>query len=214
MGLAAASFLLFLGFTAGRYLQATGSPNLVAGPFTEMGLFPSNSQIRDIRTGSDNRVRVIVDQVLEREISGSADDAVVRKLLLAATKNSADPGIRVDSVEVLNGQLGGDVRDALLYSVSHDANPAVRLKAVDGLRNFAGDPVTRDTLKYVLQTDADPGVRTEAINVLIPTNQSVQVTPELATALQQVLRSEQENDYVRMRCLQVLQQMNPSLDIY
>jgi hypothetical protein len=215
-GLAAASFLVLVGFSAARWIDRNGLPRpLQFGGATEMGVLnPSVARIRDIQPADNDRVRIIVDQISEREITGRVGEEAVRQLLLAAAKDSSDPGIRVDSVEMLNGQNGNDVRDALLRSVRYDSNAAVRLKALEGLRQFAGDSVTRDALKFVLEHDDDPGVRTEAIDVLVPQRGKTQFTPELAGTLQEVMRSEPEDDYVRVRCLEALRGMKASPDIY
>lgn len=215
-GLAAASFLVFVGFSAARWIDRNGWPQaLQTRGATEMGfLNPAAVHVRDIQPGGADRVRIIVDQVSQREITGRVGDDAVRQLLLAAARDSSDPGIRVDSVEMLNGQNGSDVRDALLRSVRSDPNAAVRLKALEGLRQFAGDAVTRDTLKFVLEHDDNPGVRSEAIDVLVSQRAKTPFSPQLAGTLQELMRSQQEDDYVRMRCLQVLNEMKASPDIY
>jgi hypothetical protein len=211
-----ASLLVFIGFGAGRWIDRNGVPFEPGKDGTaEMGLLnPFSTHIRDIQPRENNSVRIIVDQVHEREITGRIQDDSIRQLLLAATKDPTDPGIRVDSVEILTGQNGSDVRDALLYSVQHDPNAAVRLKALDGLRQFVDDPATRDTLKFVLQHDENAGVRSEAIDVLAPANGKMEYSPALANTLQEIIRSEQDDDYVRTRCLQMLQEMKASMDVY
>ena len=216
MKLALASFLVFIGFSAGRYIDRNGLPGgAELGNIATAGLIGSpNVHIRDIQPGDNNRVRIIVDQVQEREVTGQIDDQGVRELLLAAAKDPSDPGIRVDSVEILNGQNGNDIRDALLNSVRRDPNAAVRLKALEGLRRFTDDPATRDTLKFVLEHDNNAGVRSEAIDALLPANRSIGFNPDLARTLQDVMRSEQDDDYVRMRCLQVLSSMRAQLGVY
>jgi hypothetical protein len=216
MQLATASFLLLTGFTAARWMDQNGLSHLAAGSeVSQMGLIDAASaHVRDIQPGEDNRVRIVFDQVRPREIIGRVEDRDVRQLLLAAMKDPTDPGIRVDSVEVLKGQNGSDVRDALIDSAWHDSNAAVRLKALDGLRRFSNDPETREAVKYVLQHDADPGVRSEAIDVLVPANGPVEFSPELAGTLQQIMRSQGEDDYVRMRSAQILQMMKASLTAY
>jgi hypothetical protein len=214
MRVAAASFLVVIGFSAARWVDRNGVPG-VRGSETRMGLIDAaTARIRDIEPGDNNRVRIVFDQIRPREITGRVNDDDIRQLLLAAMKDPADPSIRVDSVDILKSQDGSDVRDALISSVQHDPNAAVRLKALEGLRRFAGDPVTRDALKFVLQNDTDPGVRSEAIDVLVPVNQRVEFNPDLATMLQQIVRSEREDDYVRMRSLQLLQEMNASSSVY
>lgn len=215
MRLAVASFLLVTGFTAARWMDRTGLPSFTTGEASQMGLInPSATRIRDIEPGQNHRVRIVFDQIQPREIIGRVEDGDVRQLLLAASKDPTDPGIRVDSLDVLNGQDGADVRDALIDSVRHDSNAAVRLKALEGLRRFSDDQPTRDALKFVLQHDDNPGVRSEAIDILAPANQPVEFSPDLAGTLQQILRSEHEDDYVRLRSLQLLHQMKASLDVY
>jgi hypothetical protein len=215
-GLALASFLVFVGFTSARWIDRHGVPGgFQAGGTTSMGLLnPSTARVRDIQPGADDRVRIVFDQVREREITGRPDEDMVRQLLLAATKDPADPGIRVDSVEMLKNQSGIEVRDALLYSAQHDSNAAVRLKALEGLRRFIDDPVTRAGLKFVLEHDDNPGVRSEAINILAPASEMFQFNGQLASTLQDVMRAQQDDDYVRARCLQVLQEMQVSQDVY
>ena len=185
------------------------------GGLSQAGLLGSGvAHVRDIQASDDHRVRIVVDRVREQEITGSIDDQAIRELLLTAVRNSADPEIRVDSVEMLTGQNGSDVRDALLYSAIHDANPGVRLKALQGLRRFASDGRTRDSLVSVLKNDDNPAVRSEAINILAPATGEIQVTPEFASALQQIIQSEQSDEYVRFRCMQLLSEMKASSEPY
>ncbi len=213
---ALATFLVFVGFSAARWLDRNGVPGGIEISGTnQMGLLdPGSARIRDIQSDGNQHVRIIVDRIRQQEIAGRVDDQDVRQWLLAAMRDPADPGIRVDSVEVLQGQGGSDIRDALLYSIRHDSNAAVRLKALESLRLFAGDPAARETLRFVLEHDRDPGVRSEAIDILAPLSESIEFSPALAGTLQQIVRSEQNDDYVRMRCLQVLGKMNASFDVY
>ncbi|MBV8570115.1 MAG: HEAT repeat domain-containing protein, partial [Acidobacteriaceae bacterium] len=160
-------------------------------------------------------VRILIDQVNQHEIVGRVDDENIRRLLLAAAKDPADPGIRADSVDLLKNEGGSDVRDALLYSAQHDSNAAVRIKALEGLRRFAGDAETRNVLKFVLQNDASADVRSEAIDVLAPANQTVELSPDMITTLQLLVRSGQDvDDYTRGRALQLLRQVNAPGDLY
>lgn len=215
MRVAVASFLLIAGFGAARWIDRNRmAPFQTSEGYDMSSLDAPTALIREIQPSENNRVRIVFDQVRPREITGRADDGDVRQLLLAGMKDPTDPGIRVDSVEMLKDQAGNDVRDALIYSVRHDPNAAVRVKALEGLRRFTGDRTARDTLRFVLEHDDDPGVRSEAIDVLAPANQRVQFSPDLAGALQQIVRSEREDDYIRMRSMQLLRQMKASLDAY
>ena len=215
MRVALASFLFIVGFGAARWMDRYSIPGVQVEPTSQMGfLGSSTTRIRDIQPSENNRVRIIFDQVREQEITGRVEDADVRQLLLAAIKDPTDPSIRVDSLDILKNQDGRDVRDALLYTVRHDNNAAVRFKALEGLRRFAGDQMSRDTLKFVLEHDDNPGVRSEAINVLVPVNQPLQINPDLVSILQQIASSEREDDYIRMRSMRLLSEMKISPDVY
>lgn len=213
---ALASFLVLGGFIAGRWVDQHGFPSGVSGIFgSEASLLdPSTAHIRDIQPSNDNRVRIVFDQVHEREISGGMDDQRVRRLLIAASKDPGDPGIRVDSVEILNSQNGSDVRDALIYAAQHDPNAGVRLKALEGLGRFAEDPAVRESLAFVLQHDDNSAVRSQAIDVLAPRAGGAALSPQLADTLQEIVRSEPDDDYVRMRCMQLLVEMNALPEMY
>jgi hypothetical protein len=211
--IAVASFLVFVGFSTARYIDRNGVPGGSVLGNQEMSLInPSAERVRGIEPAGDNRVRIVVDQ--ERAITGPVNNDEIRRWLVAATTDVADPGVRMDSVEMLGGQPGQDVRDALLNSVRHDANAAVRLKAVEGLRHFRDDPAAREGLVYVLEHDENAGVRSQAIDVLAPAGEALAVSPGLADALQDVLRSGQPDDYVRLRCFELLRQTNAPLDVY
>ncbi len=204
--LAFASFFVFAGFGLSTFMDRIHLVNrLGIGNETQMGIlnYPA-SRIRDIQPASNNQIRIVVDRTQEQEIVGSVGDEAVRQLLLTAIKDPADPGLRVDSVELLKGQDGTDIRDALLYTVRHDENAAVRLKALEGLRRFRDDRATHEALRSVLQYDSSPAVRSEAIDVLAPMSGPLKITPELAGTLEEIARSERDDDYLRTRCLQIL----------
>jgi len=211
--LAAASFLVFIGFSAARFIDRNGLPDGAVIGADAMGVAdPATARIRDIEPNGDNRVRIVFDQ--QRAITGPADNDDIRAWLVAATRDQNDPGIRADSVQILNGQAGRDVRDALLNSAQHDLNAAVRLEAVEGLRGFRDDTATQEGLVYVLQHDENAGVRSKAIDVLAPARGTTKITPHIADALEAVMRSGQPDDYVRLRCIELLQQMDTRVDVY
>jgi HEAT repeat protein len=106
------------------------------------------------------------------------------------------------------------VRDALLNRAQKDLNAAVRLEAVEGLRRFRDDPATQHGLVEVLQHDENPSVRSKAIDVLAPAQGSIKMSPDIADGLEAVTRSGQADDYVRMRCVQLLKQVNSASGIY
>jgi HEAT repeat protein len=101
-----------------------------------------------------------------------------------------------------------DVRRALLQALQHDPNPGVRLKALEGLKQFAAEPDVRSTLAGVLLADDNPGVRTQAIDLLIQKREE-----DIVGVLQELMQKD-NNNYVRLRCQRALQEMNASVGTF
>jgi hypothetical protein len=211
--LAVASFLVFVGFSAARFIDRNGLPGASDLTANSMGMInPSSTRIREVEPAENNRVRIVFDE--EHSITGPVDSAEMRAWLLAAARDEQDPGMRVDSVEMLNEQAGREVRDVLLGAARTDPNAAVRLAAVEGLARYRDDSATREALVLVLQHDDNAGVRSKAIDVLAPPSENVKMSPDLASTLAEVMRTSQPDDYVRIRCAEMLREMRSPLDVY
>lgn len=176
----------------------------VAGPVYE--------RVREVEpNGTSGQVQIVVEQVSRRTLSGGMSDEPIRRLLLAAARESNDPGVRVESLDVLKGSCSQmDVRDALLQALQHDANPGVRLKALEALRTSASDENVRKTLARVLLTDSNDGIRTQAIDLLTAKSNK---EPALIGVLQQLMVKE-DNSYVRSRCQRALHDMKASAETF
>jgi hypothetical protein len=209
--LALASLFLFLGIGISHWNHRFDVVNQFTAPgdLAEASLL-GRVQVRDIRPVGDGKVRLSLDQIQQGEMVGSLSDEAVRRLLLSTIRNSADAGLRVDSVELLVGQRAPDVREVLLHSATEDPNAAVRLKALEGLRAFRTDEETRNALLSVIRHDDNSGVRSEAMEVLVPSGVEVRLAPDVAGAFEQIVRSEREDDFIRLRCLQILQSATTS----
>jgi hypothetical protein len=138
-----------------------------------------------------------------------AEDAATRRLLFDAAGAVNDPTLRLDSVAILGARTGSpEVSRMLVRTVRSDPNPVVRLKAIDGLQSYGGQAEVRKALSEVLLNDDNLGVRTHAVDVLRQ-HQDLAV----AGVLQQVMGKE-SNDYVRMQCQKMLEEMNASLETF
>jgi len=89
----------------------------------------------------------------------------------------------------------------------------VRLKAMEGLKPFAGQPEVRTALAQVLLGDSNPGLRTQAIDLLTAGNAGT-VDRQVVVTLQEVMERGERLGYVRERCRRVLQAMNASAETY
>jgi hypothetical protein len=138
-----------------------------------------------------------------------AEDAATRRLLFDAAGAVNDPTLRLDSVAILGARTGSpEISRMLVRTVRSDPNPVVRLKAIDGLKSYGGQAEVRQALSEVLLNDDNLGVRTHAVD-LLRQHQDL----ALAGALQQVMGKE-SNDYVRMQCQKMLEELNASLETF
>ncbi len=216
MRLATASLLICLGFGISQLVERHQllGPSVAVDTASNMELFnPLRAHVRVIEPSGDDTVHLVVDEVQEHVISGSLNDRRIKELLLAASKDPTDAAIRVDSVSLLKDAAGEDVRAALLDTVEHDSNAGVRLKALEALASFPADANTRRTLISVLSHDQNPDVRTQAIDLLAPPHSNAQLSPQLANALETLMRSDPDQ-YIRMRCRQALQSPGAAVQVY
>jgi hypothetical protein len=198
--------MLAIGFGIARY-QSGGEPiAFTSAPAPEPGQI---ARVRLVNHEPDGDVRVVYDEMNRREISGRLNDAPIRRALLAATSDSTDPGLQVDSMEALRGHASDEtVREAFIAALRTDLNAGVRLKALESLKPFAHDPETRQALCDVVLTDKNATLRIAAIDLLVQNHE-----PEVAGVLQQVLRHESDS-YVRSRSQKALSDMKASVGTF
>lgn len=200
--------LVALGFFGSRMLPTNGG----ALHFGQMGVADPNpvaSRVRFVEPRDSGQIQIVLEETRQRVLSGAMNDDGIRSLLLRAARESADPGVRVETMDLLKGQQESeDVRLALLYALRHDANAGVRLKALEALRPSAADAETRQALAEVLLKDDNPGVRTQAVDLL-----TLKREPELVGVLQEIMTRE-SNNYVRMKCQRALSEMNASVETF
>jgi hypothetical protein len=195
--------LVAVGFFAARY-----TPEKFGGISASLGQ-PMFSTVKSIQPGDSGNVEIAVDEVQRRVVSGGLDDPRIQKLLLDAVHEESNPGLRVESIGVLqNRGESEEVRQALIDSMTHDPNPGVRLKAVEGLKQYAGDSSVRKALENVLLRDDNAGVRVHAIDLLTAHHDD-----SLVGVLQDVMQRE-EDGYIRVRARDLLQAMKASVDTY
>ena len=158
----------------------------------------SNGEIANIsgivRKPNSNMVEVSYNQVEPRQLLGSLEDPQIRQLLMLASQNSVNPGVRDDSVGLLatecklgHGCKGADVqgasiRDALMVALRYDRNATVRQKALEGLQPFVGeDTRVRDAVLEALMNDPEAKIRSAAIDMLEPVEADTSVRQVLST---------------------------------
>ena len=195
----AATLLILVGFGAGRYLGITG-PQLAPGA----NVF---SNVRDISTEADGRIRISLDETQRREITGRLEDPNIRRFVLAASRDE-NPAVRLTSTGLLkNSADSPQVLDTLLNTLN-DPVDSIRLKALDALQPMAGDPRVNQALSHVLLSDANPAVRMQAIGLLVAHRDDSTVK------LLQSLMDADDNSGVRSKASKILKDWNASIGTF
>jgi hypothetical protein len=202
----AALCLLAVGFFGGWRLR-TPAPAGPASPGGEPLLANISGVSLDPQAG---RVQISYDEVRRQTLNGTLQDPVIQGFLISAARSYGNPGVRLETIGLLTPQAGNrEIRQTLLYALSHDRNPGVRLKALEALQGFAREPDVRQALAQVLIQDENPGMRVQAIDLL-----TQHPDENLVGLLQDVAGKQEENNYVRMRCERVLREMNASVESF
>ena len=209
---AGALALLVLGFMGARLAPSLGLSGFLGAD--EAGM----SRVRDVQAASDGRIQIVVDETRQRMVTGAAGDPQIQTLLLNAARDPSDPGLREESLSLLNRRASSkEVRDMLVYALKNDDNAGVRMRAIEGLKEFSAEPEVRGALSQALLADANPGIRIRAIDLLAgDANANFaagNVDRQIIGTLQELMLRE-DNAYLRQRSQKILEAVNASTEIY
>jgi hypothetical protein len=164
--------------------------------------------VRDVKAENDGTVRIRFDETSHHEVTGRLEDANIKRLLLAGSRDE-DAAVRVESVGLLKNRVDSpEVRDSLLNALAGDPNDGVRLKALDALRPLAGDARVTKTLSQVLLNDANPAVRMQVIDLMVTRRDD-----SMVGVLQNLMQRE-DNSGVRLKASKVLKDWNASIGTF
>jgi HEAT repeat protein len=165
-----------------------------------------------VEPNASGQVQIAVDETRRHVVSGTFQDPQIQELLVNGVTDGSNPTVRLQSIQVLHSAGSNpdseQVRQALLGALEHDPSAEVRLKALDGLKQFAGDAVVRKALANVLIADDNANVRVQAIDLL-----SAHHDDSIVGVLQNVVQKE-DNPYVRAQITQLLAQLKASVGTY
>lgn len=161
----------------------------------------SISNIVDINRDPNGQVQIQYNQMLPAKAEGSLDDAKIQDLLLIAARDNVNPGVRMDSIDLLSKMKDdGRIREALIFALRYDTNPGVRLKALEAIGpQVKSDIRVRNAVLESLLNDNNPGVRAGALRAL----ETVKADTSVRAALQQ-LSKDDPNQYIRTESRRLL----------
>jgi hypothetical protein len=212
--------LLIIGFAGGvgttyKMVEAKKSPIVSSGNINGNGptiLQPTEANVAGIESitpeANSNQVQIKYNTLQPQTVNGSTDDPRVRQLLMLAARNTRNPAIVLDSLDVLTRRSEDNaVREVLIEALRYDKNPGVRLKSLDALKGYVRDDVhVRDAVVEALLHDNNAGVRQEAISLL----DTVKADTSVRSALT-VLAERDPNKFIREESKRYLASM-PHLD--
>ncbi len=174
---------------------------------------PMFSSVRSVEPNASGQVQIAVDQTRRRLVSGAPEDPSIQELLVSGVTDGSNPTVRLRSIQILheapvNNADSQQVCFALRGALDHDPSAAVRLKALDGLKQCATDAAVRTTLANALRKDDDPNVRIKAIDLLAAHHDD-----SIVGVLQGLVQRE-DNSYVRGQMTNLLEQLNASPGTY
>lgn len=171
-----------------------------------------------VRTPDSEIIQINYNRVVPETVQGSLDEPEMRKLLMIGTMDGGTPVVRENSVALLASECraghrclaadregsspeGEDIRSVLMVALRYDQNPAVRLKALEGLEPYvAKDKRVRDAILESMVHDSNLTVRQADIKAIPPVQSDSSVRQVLRT-----LSVEDENPYIRTASFNALQ---------
>ncbi len=134
----------------------------------------SNIRITNIKfidsDPSDGEVEFSYDITKSKHLKGSVSNPNVQNILTNAIINEQNPGVRLNSLNVINANqkqmVDTELKQTICTVAKFDENPGVRREALKFLKEVPFDSDVKNTLLYVLLNDTSAGLRIEAINIL------------------------------------------------
>ena len=208
---ALASAILILGFAAGTLTAVKifgTSSNGQGGGLIAHDVAPRENTEANIAgihsitpVDGSNNVEITYDKLVPTTAKGDINDPRIQQLLLLASRNQTNSGVRIDSVNLLSQKSDeNNVREVLMSALRYDKNPGVRLKALEGLKGvIKTDTRVRDAVLEALLHDTNGGVRSEALRVLQP----VKADSSVRITLEELARND-KNSYIKLESERML----------
>jgi hypothetical protein len=172
------------------------------------------SQLRNIKLVDvdpfDNHIELSFDVTRQVSVSGSLNDENIKNLLLYAVLNGNNPGVRLNSLNLLNASsemsTDTETKEAIITALKYDSNPGVRREALKVLNIFPFDEDVKQTYISVILHDSSSAIRISAINQLLEASgRGVSFNREDRNLFEEMLLDD-ENGYIRSRARTVLEE--------
>src|SRR5713226_2411278 len=188
---------------SGQAMNVTAKPPLTDDQLSKMVVGGINFS-PSVGSGSpDVQLQLSAEQTLV--LNGNVQDSDMRRVLTYVVENGErfDAGVRLDCLEALkalrDAASDDDVRQALLDALQHDANPGVRVEAVNVL---VGSLQRGDSVEMAPEPD-------DTTPKLAPSRADNDQSVERVVRVLQQLQRRDPSRYVRLRSADALRQIGP-----
>lgn len=173
-----------------------------------------NFNITDVKIINSNpatgEIEFNYDITKSENIKGNVNDPKVKNILSFAMLNDQNPGIRLNSLNVINAnqnlKYDSELRQTVLTVARYDKNPGVRREALKFVGELPFDNEVKNTLIYVLLNDTSAGLRIEAMNLISDAaKKGVVFNNQDLTVFKESLEND-KNNYVRFLAKNIIKE--------
>jgi hypothetical protein len=178
--------IFFLGFFLNRFLfdRSNLSNNSLLTNIQNKALENQSLQdvdkspfiFTDVRLKKENldHIHLTFNVTTEVKYSGHINDPLIKDVLTQALVNYTNDGYRLDAVLLSSKFTDTKIKEALIYSLHYDENPAIRSNALDVLAEMDFEPIIQNALIKVLREEEQVNMRLKVIDVLAQKNIKIQ----------------------------------------
>jgi hypothetical protein len=203
---------LLLGFLL--FKSNTHYINPIESPLTDEGTAPVKiSDVKFIDSDpSDGQVEFTFNAIKPVRIKGNINDENIKSVLTYAMLNEENPGVRLNTVNLINesnsANIDPEVKAAVLAVAKYDDNPGVRKEALSFVNKIPFDEDVKSAYLYILMNDSVSGLRIEAINGLFEASKKGEsFRPDELSIFKEKMHAD-DNSYIRLRAKTVLKEYN------
>jgi len=205
---------IVIGYLASGYSEKGDSLKDIT-EVDDFSLLKSGIQINNMRIVKDpennEEIEFTFDAVKRVKLSGSMNDAKIQKLITYSILNEKNPGVRLNSINLISDKtarkVDNDIKIALETAAKYDENPGVRREALKTLNNYQFDETIKQTYLYILMNDDNSGLRIEAINGLIEANKQGFSFDDKVIETFKYSLAKDENDYIQLKARTILDEV-------
>lgn len=147
---------------------------------------PTSYQNVTVRSRPDGALELGFDACRHIETTTSRDSPLAREVLVHAILDRHTLGTRLHALQLVPEMRDDRLRDALVFTLHNDPEPAVRLQALSALKRDPDDARVREALLLTLRDDPSVQLRLTALDALASRGADAQTVRSAIDAVDQL----------------------------